>query len=103
MDVRTLMATLAVLGTGAPLAGCNSKPDPAPAAKSEAKPAAKEVPAAKPAKATPTKAAAEPGTPAAQAGADAHDEAGEMACAPGKCGAEMMKKKPEAEAPGDKS
>ena len=39
MDVKTIMATLAVLGTGA--VGCDSDAEPAPAVKADAKTDAK--------------------------------------------------------------
>lgn len=69
MDLKTISATLALLGSGALLSACDSKDAGAQKAK-KAEPA-KEVGA----------------TPSGNASKDGAEAEGEMACAPGKCGA----------------
>lgn len=114
MDVRTLLATLAALGTGAAPLGCGAKPDAkaeakevAPAKAAAAKPSADDgkggTPKAGAKEEGAATRAAPSGDPVPAAADDAHptDAAGEMACAPGKCGAEMMKKQPAPEGEGD--
>lgn len=75
MDLKTIMATLAVLGAGTSLGGCggDAKKSDAADTKTDAKTDAKEVPHAKGGEGEDAKANAE----------------GEMSCAPGQCGEGM--------------